>query len=120
MTMSSTRSPITTHVLDTSLGLPAAGVPVRLYAEDGPERWILLASGITDGDGRIADLLPPEHPLAEGVYRIRFNTASYFDSIGGEGFYPLADVVFRVAAPGGHYHIPLLLSPFGYSTYRGS
>ena len=118
--MTAARSPITTHVLDTTLGVPAAGVPVRLYVEDASDRWTLLASGMTDGDGRITDLLPPEHPLADGVYRIRFNTAAYFQQTGTEGFYPYADVVFRVAGRSRHTHIPLLLSPYGYSTYRGS
>lgn len=114
------KSPITTHILDTATGHPAAGVAIRLYIEDAPDRWLLLASGITDDDGRITDLLPSDHALKPGKYRMRFNTGDYFAAAGVEGFYPYADVVFSVSAVKAHYHIPLLLSPFGYSTYRGS
>ena len=114
------RSPITTHVLDTALGHPASGVPVRLYVEEAPDRWLMLATGITNDDGRVADLLPVDHVLKPGKYRMRFITGDYFSQLKIEGFYPYADIVFQITDPASHYHIPLLLSPFGYSTYRGS
>lgn len=114
------KSPITTHILDTSTGNPAAGVSVRLYMEEATDRWLVLSSGITDDDGRIATLLPSDHKLKEGKYRLRFNTGDYFTHNNVKGFYPYADVVFTISDTGRHYHIPLLLNPFGYATYRGS
>jgi 5-hydroxyisourate hydrolase len=111
-------SPITTHVLDTSCGRPAAGVPVVLEVQAGAS-WTELARGTTSADGRAADLLPGGS-LDKGVYRLRFDTASYFRSQGVAGFYPYVAIVFEVREPGQHHHVPLLLSPFGYSTYRGS
>lgn len=112
-------SPITTHVLDTSSGRPAEGVAVTLELKAGPS-WNMLGQGSTDADGRLASLLPDSHALAPGVYRIAFDTEAYFAGLGTKSFYPEAAVVFRVDGTGGHYHVPLLLSPFGYSTYRGS
>jgi 5-hydroxyisourate hydrolase len=112
-------SAITTHVLDTSLGKPAAGVAVTLEAHSG-EGWKTLASGTTNADGRLRDLLPAENKLAPGTYRLRFETAAYFRARGVESFYPHVEIVFRVQDAAQHYHVPLLLSPFGYSTYRGS
>jgi len=110
-------SGITTHVLDTSRGRPAEGVPVRLERrlENG---WRALASSRTDRDGRARDLTTGD-PEA-GTYRLTFETAAYFASCGVEGFYPVVEVVFEVRDPSEHHHVPLLLSPFGYSTYRGS
>jgi 5-hydroxyisourate hydrolase len=121
----SSRSPITTHVLDTARGRPAAGVPVtlsRLLDEGGGERWEQLAAAQTDADGRIGDLLAPGS-LRPGTYKIRFDTGRYFAALGTEAwFYPWAEIVFRVDPDSAdeHYHVPLLLNPFGYSTYRGS
>lgn len=114
------RPPITTHVLDTSSGKPAAGVSVRLYIQEATDRWSILATGITNDDGRIGNLLPVDHVLKAGVYRMRFMTGDYFDHHQVSGFYPYADIVFTVREAGEHFHIPLLLSPYGYSTYRGS
>lgn len=111
-------SQITTHILDTAAGRPAAGVPLQL-ARQADNGWELLAEGVTDDDGRVANLLGAE-ALPAGTYRMHFDTAHYFASLGSTGFYPWVDVVFALAAGGDHYHIPLLLSPFGYSTYRGS
>jgi 5-hydroxyisourate hydrolase len=105
-------SQITTHVLDTARGRPAAGIAVRL--EHGEE---LLGSGRTDEDGRLRDLLAEGATLAAGEYRLVFETGAY---LGDKGFYPRVAIDFRVAGGGEHYHVPLLLSPFGYSTYRGS
>lgn len=112
-------SAITTHVLDTSRGRPAEGVPATLAIE-APGGWKLLGKGTTNADGRISDLLPEDHLLEAGVYRLVFNTGKYFAAHKLESFYPQVTVVFRIEAPAQHYHVPLLLSPFGYSTYRGS
>ena len=109
------RSHVTSHVLDATLGRPAVGIPIRLDAfRDGT--WSSLADRITDADGRVSDLGPAR--LDAGVYRVVFDTAAYF----GErpAFYPEVAVAFEVADTSEHYHIPLLLSPFAYSTYRGS
>lgn len=110
------RSPITTHILDTARGCPAAGVEVVLLAEDGSE----LGRGRTDDDGRVGDLRPAGSRLEPGVYRLHFAVGPYLESRSESGFYPSIDVSFRVVDPAEHYHVPLLLSPFGYSTYRGS
>lgn len=112
-------SPITTHVLDVARGRPAAGVAVVLERH-GDDSWQELARGTTDADGRLRDLLPDGAALAAGVYRLRFATGDYFQSVGVTGFYPEVQVTVRIDDATGHYHIPLLLSPYGYSTYRGS
>lgn len=108
------RSPITTHVLDTARGKPALGVGVTLEVKDR-DHWTVLAKGKTDADGRVATLLPPDHQLTIGTYRLTFAVGAY-----QEGFWPEVALTFTVADPDEHYHVPLLLSPFGYSTYRGS
>jgi 5-hydroxyisourate hydrolase len=113
-------SAITTHVLDTARGRPAAGVPVTLEARGDGGAWDELGRGFTDADGRLRDLLPPEHKLSKGAYRLTFDTAVYFAAQGLKGFYAEVAVSFVVAEAGAHYHVPLLLSPYGYSTYRGS
>lgn len=113
-------SGITTHVLDTARGRPAAGVPVRLETRIPGGRWETLGRGITDEDGRLRDILPPAHELVEGSYRLTFDVASYFAAHGSQGFYPEVAVTFVVRDAAAHYHVPLLLSPYGYSTYRGS
>ncbi|MCC2545093.1 hydroxyisourate hydrolase [Hymenobacter sp. BT175] len=111
-------SQITTHILDTTLGKPAQGVTIVLSARRG-EGWQELARGVTNQDGRIANLLPTDEPLPLGIYQMRFETKEYFDRLGTAGFYPLVEIVFDVATTA-HYHVPLLLNPFGYATYRGS
>jgi 5-hydroxyisourate hydrolase len=105
-------STLSTHVLDAALGRPAAGVGVRL---EGAGR--LLAEVRTDDDGRVRDV---GAGLAAGTYRLTFATAAYFAATGQQGFYPEVTVTFAVTDPGQHHHVPLLLSPFAYSTYRGS
>lgn len=112
-------SPITTHVLDTAQGRPARGVPIRLevVAQDGTAQEI--GHGVTNDDGRVVDLLAPGS-LRAGAYRITFETGAYFAEHDGGAFYPRVAVDFVVVDPAQHYHVPLLLSPFGYSTYRGS
>ena len=112
-------SQITTHVLDTAVGKPAEGIDLTLSQFiDG--KWDLLGGGTTNSDGRVADLLPDEVILKEGRYKVLFVTEAYFQQQEVEAFYPYADIVFDITGDGEHYHIPLLLSPFGYSTYRGS
>jgi 5-hydroxyisourate hydrolase len=111
-------SPITAHVLDTALGKPAVGLRVQLAVLE-PSGARELAVGQTDRDGRLGDLLPAS-PLPTGSYRLRFETGDYFLQSGRDVFYPSVEVVFRVATSAEHYHIPLLLSPYGYTTYRGS
>ena len=111
-------SPITTHVLDTALGRPASGVAVELAIQDG-DNWKTVGEGVTDADGRLKDLLAPG-TLKVAIYRITFATGPYFEATGRRGFYPSAPIVFQIDDPGEHYHVPLLLNPYGYSTYRGS
>ena len=112
-------SGITTHVLDTSRGQPAGGVPVTLEIE-AAGGWKLVGKGTTNADGRISDLVSAEVSIMPGVYRLIFDTGKYFASHQSESFYPQVTIVFRLADAAQHYHVPLLLSPFGYSTYRGS
>jgi 5-hydroxyisourate hydrolase len=111
-------SEITTHVLDTSLGRPAAGVPVTLDAREGAAGWKQLARGVTDADGRLRNLAP--QPLPAGIYRLTFDTHTYFDSRQIATFYPEVAIVFEVRDAAAKYHVPLLICPYGYSTYRGS
>ena len=110
-------SAVTTHVLDTARGCPAAGVPVVLEREvDG--RWEPVGHGTTDADGRAGDLSTSAPEL--GRHRLTFDTGAYFGGLGAAAFYPEVTVTFVVERSAEHYHVPLLLSPFGYSTYRGS
>ena len=114
-------SAITTHVLDIARGKPAAGVGVTLEVKRGARRgWELLGAGETDADGRLRNLLPGGTALAAATYRLTFETAGYFKAHGVEGFYPEVSVVFNVSDAAQHYHVPLLLGPYGYTTYRGS
>jgi len=110
---------ISTHVLDTSAGRPAAGVAVHLQRLDG-DRWIDVARGTTDADGRVAALLPAGAHAPAGTFRLTFGVAEYFAARGQDTFYTTAAIEFVVRDAAQHYHVPLLLSPFGYSTYRGS
>ena len=115
-------SQITTHILDTSLGRPAAGVNVSLCAiGEAQTRGIdeTIAQGITNSDGRVGDLLADDHILPPGIYRLTFAVGEYYASLGTNGFYPYVDITFEIGNDE-HYHVPLLLNPFGYSTYRGS
>jgi 5-hydroxyisourate hydrolase len=117
--MSANRSPITTHVLDVSVGRPACGVRVRLAILRGGE-FEEIAGGETDADGRVGRLLEPGASIEAGTYRLSFDVAEYFQASARRSFYPHVDIVFTIDAPDEHYHVPLLLSPYGYSTYRGS
>jgi 5-hydroxyisourate hydrolase len=111
---------LSTHVLDTAVGRPAAGVAVRLEVADDVGAWRELRRASTNEDGRVAPLLPDGVPLAATTYRLTFETAAYFTARGATCFYPHVAVVFTVRDAAQHHHVPLLLSPFGYSTYRGS
>lgn len=113
------RGPITVHALNTTLGKPAAGLAVILDKAEGKE-WRELARGKTNDDGRLTTLLAKDHQLAAGVYRLTFETGAYFAESKTKTFYPRVEVIFEIENPKEHYHVPLLLSPFGYSTYRGS
>jgi 5-hydroxyisourate hydrolase len=106
---------LSTHVLDTARGEPAPGVPVLLERWDG-DGWLAVARGSTDGDGRLRDWVPDEQ-WRSGRYRLVFATAAVH---GGGAFFPEVTVVFEVTDAAAHYHVPLLLSPYGYTTYRGS
>ncbi|HZH32318.1 MAG TPA: hydroxyisourate hydrolase [Pyrinomonadaceae bacterium] len=112
-------SAITTHILDTSRGRPAGDVGVVLEVRTGAG-WKLLGQGRTDADGRLRNLLPDDFDLEAGVYRLTFNTSDYFAATRVENFYPEVTISFNVTETAAHYHVPLLVSPFGYSTYRGS
>lgn len=114
-----TRGPITTHILDLASGRPASRVEVSLAVRAG-EDWRMLGRGATDADGRLATLLAPGTILERASYRLTFAVGPYFAARQVASFYPEVEIVFAVAAPAEHYHVPLLLSPFGYSTYRGS
>ena len=106
---------LSTHVLDAAEGRPAAGVPVRLERSVG-DGWVPVADGLTDGDGRLAGWVDSSL-LAAGLHRLVFDTGAY---LGPSAFYPQVVVSFVITDPDRHYHLPLLLSPFAYSTYRGS
>ena len=107
---------ITTHVLDTSTGKPARGVAIKLEFLSGSQ-FEDVGSGVTDDDGRLKTLLDGKAPLA-GTYRITFDTGAYYGD--AECFYPYVSIAFRIKDTSSHYHVPLLLSPFGIATYRGS
>lgn len=111
-------SQLTTHVLDTSLGKPGKDITIRLkHIVNGS--WQTMAQGITNADGRIGDLLPPNKNVIPGNYKMVFETGDYFKTNDIKGFYPTVEIEFTVFDDG-HYHVPLLINPFGYSTYRGS
>jgi len=111
-------SQLTTHILDTTKGKPANAVSVILY-QFNHGQWEKIAGGVTNADGRIPDLLNKEARMELGTYKLRFETQSYFARESVPTFYPFVEIVFDVTAEE-HYHVPLLLNPFGYSTYRGS
>jgi len=111
-------SQLTTHILDTTKGKPASGITIILY-QGGNDEWKEMARGITNADGRIPGLLPADHKMAFGIYKMRFETKDYFDREQVPTFYPYVEIVFEINTAD-HYHVPLLLNPYGYSTYRGS
>ncbi len=105
---------VTTHVLDTALGRPAPGIPVALFGPDGA----IIATGETDADGRVTELGPEVLPA--GIYRLEFDLGGYFNALPGPDFYPRVTIEALLDPAGRHYHLPLLVSPYGYSTYRGT
>jgi 5-hydroxyisourate hydrolase len=111
-------SRLTTHILDTSIGKPAEGISVLLEMDHNGE-WKNIARGITNSDGRIMDLVKADSNLETGHYRLVFETAAYFEKQNKKTFYPRITIEFAITDLS-HYHVPLLLNPFGYSTYRGS
>ena len=108
-------STISTHVLDTSLGKPAVGITVKLERDNE-----VIASEVTDSDGRVRDLLGDGQNIRAGSYSLLFSVGEYFAADGRDSFYDRITISFRISSDSEHYHVPLLLSPFGYSTYRGS
>jgi 5-hydroxyisourate hydrolase len=111
-------SQITTHILDTTQGKPASGITITLYVGQN-DQWTEIARGKTNEDGRITDLLREDKLLQRGIYKLRFETKDYFDKKAIPTFYPYVEIIFDIQSTE-HYHVPLLLNPFGYSTYRGS
>jgi 5-hydroxyisourate hydrolase len=113
-------SRISTHILDTAQGKPAKNVPVRLERQDPSGEWRILSASQTDADGRCSQLLPENEALRAGTYRLAFDTEGYHRSQQIDGLYPAVQIIFHVREGESHFHIPLLLSPHGYTTYRGS
>jgi 5-hydroxyisourate hydrolase len=111
-------SQVTTHVLDTSKGRPAEGIAVMLFQQH-VEEWKEIAIGTTNSDGRILDLLKHDSLLEAGIYKLKFDVQPFFEKQAIVSLYPLIEITFQVR-DGEHYHIPLLLNPYGYSTYKGS
>ncbi|MBA3392621.1 MAG: hydroxyisourate hydrolase [Deltaproteobacteria bacterium] len=109
---------ITTHVLDTAAGRPGKQIAIELERDVGGS-WHPVGRGTTDDDGRLRTLTPAG-PVEPGTYRIRFATGAYLAALGQTGFFPVVEIQFTVDDGAQHYHVPLLLSPYGYSTYRGS
>lgn len=110
---------ITSHILDTTLGLPAQKVFVTLMQQNDDD-WLMLGSAVTNKDGRVPDFTGSDDALPEGAYKLTFYLAEYHAALSQKSFYPQVDVIFEIEGNGQHYHVPLLMNPYGYSTYRGS
>ena len=113
-------STISTHILDTSRGRPVAGATVSLEILNAGEGWSPLSQAVTDDDGRVKQFVLREPQLGPGTYRLVFSIAQYFEPLNQPSFYPEVSVTFLIDGAAEHYHVPLLISPYGYSTYRGS
>jgi len=111
---------ISTHVLDVALGKPAKDIAVRLERQESGGEWVELHSSRTNADGRCDDVLPENEVLRAGLYRLAFDTASYHLTQKVAGLYPVVEITFQVREGESHFHIPLLLSPYGFTTYRGT
>ena len=111
---------VSTHVLDVALGKPAKDVAVRLERQESSGEWVALHSSRTDDGGRCDDVFPEGEVLRPGLYRLAFDTASYHRTQKVAGLYPIVEITFEVREGESHFHIPLLLSPYGFTTYRGS
>ncbi|XP_017296698.1 5-hydroxyisourate hydrolase isoform X2 [Kryptolebias marmoratus] len=119
-TMAGSPSPLTTHVLNTAMGVPGSNMTLRLYQQDPSTNvWKLITAGATNVDGRCPGLITKEQ-FKPGVYKIHFETAQYWESVGETSFYPYVEIVFTITNADQKYHVPLLVSRFSYSTYRGS
>lgn len=114
------KSPITCHVLIASKGTPGRGIDVQIEKLNESGIFYVLSSAKTDNDGRCPTLLPADYNAERGIYKVTFETQAYFDSIGEKCFYPYVQIIFELSNPQEHYHIPLLISPYSYTTYRGS
>ncbi|CAG8750957.1 22685_t:CDS:2 [Cetraspora pellucida] len=124
------RGPITCHVLDSARGIPGKNIEVLLECQQNSvdKEWITISKTKTNEDGRCSDLVSPDYRIqlikseedCKAIYRITFFTTPYFKSFGEESFYPFVQVVFQIKDPTQHYHVPLLIAPFSYTTYRGS
>ncbi|GAA5810565.1 hypothetical protein MFLAVUS_003988 [Mucor flavus] len=119
-TMSTHKSPVTCHVLIASLGTPGQNIDVKIEKLDSAGGFTTLSTSQTNSDGRCPTLLPDGYKAEKGIYRVTFETQAFFSKIGQECFYPYVQIVFELANPEQHYHIPLLISPYSYTTYRGS
>ncbi|AMH19949.1 transthyretin family protein [Hafnia paralvei ATCC 29927] len=113
------KNPLSVHILNQQTGLPSAGVTVTLEHKEG-DKWVNLSSAVTDEDGRIPALYPAHKTMALGDYKVTFKTGAYFSALKQDTFFPEIPVVFHVTKMNQHLHVPLLLSQYGYSTYRGS
>ena len=111
-------SQLTTHILDTTKGKPASGISITLFQQQN-NSWKEITSGKTDDDGRILNLLHKDVMLEPGIYKMKFETKEYYEKQSVQTFYPFIEIIFTIKGSE-HYHVPLLLNPFGYSTYRGS
>jgi 5-hydroxyisourate hydrolase len=111
---------ISTHVLDTSIGRPAEGVLIKLERNMPGAGWTPIAESVTDASGRVSQLLPPNEHMHLGGYRLRFDVETYFAYQDKPTFFPDVIIQFEIRDDSQHYHVPLLVSPYGYSTYRGS
>ncbi|XP_053174540.1 5-hydroxyisourate hydrolase-like [Scomber japonicus] len=118
--MASSPSPLTTHVLNTAMGIPGSNMTLNLYRQDpSTKAWSSIFTGTTNDDGRCPGLITKQ-TFTPGVYKMHFDTAQYWESLGQASFYPYVEIVFTINDPSQKYHVPLLLSRFSYSTYRGS
>jgi len=124
------KGPITCHVLDSSRGMPGRNIQVKLEVRDifhktEIETWKVIGQTYTNDDGRCPNLVSSDYKISlndnsSAIYRITFYTSKYFDELGQKSFYPYVQVIFEIVDPNQHYHVPLLISPFSYTTYRGS
>lgn len=110
---------LSSHILDINVGKPASGVKITLSRQEAPDRWVPVEERTTDENGRVKDFLEEKSTGNTGVYKLTYHVAPYFESQGQDSFYPFIEVVFQIK-DGAHYHVPITLSPYGYSTYRGS
>lgn len=110
---------LSSHILDINVGKPASGVKITLSKQETPDRWVMLEERTTDENGRVKDFLEEGIRENTGIYKLTYHVAPYFEAQGQDSFYPFIEVVFQIK-DGAHYHVPITLSPYGYSTYRGS